>query len=115
MNHATECIDDRDIPEGLAEYRRSVRQSVLVVAALLLVAALPVVAGFVRPLPYLVFVAYLVVIVSLVCSIVFRSVLVCPHCHQNPALGGQAVSPVMIDHCAKCAYWLLNPRRGRFS
>jgi len=38
--------------------------------------------------------------------------LMCPHCDQSPVLGGQGAALWEIDHCAKCYYWLQNPRRG---
>jgi hypothetical protein len=94
------------------QYRRSTRRTMVVFAPLLLVAALPPILGFVTPFPYSAFAAFVVVVVAILCGFAFRADLTCPHCGDNPVLGNQVVPLWQIDHCAKCSYWLLNPRRG---
>lgn len=96
----------------LAQRRRSSRRALAIFVPVMLIAVLPPILGLARPLHYLAYTGLVVAFVAIVCAFMFRTELACPHCGKNPVLGNQLVPLWQIDHCAKCSYWLLDPRRS---
>ena len=110
------AIFDKDViaewERRIAEHRRSSHRVLVVLAPLVLVATLPPLLGLVKPFPYLAFLGIAAILVTSLTFFILSVDMTCPRCGEKPALGNQLVPAWQIDYCAKCSYWLLDPRRG---